>query len=713
MAGLAPAAHAQRGARVRPAFEPKLVRRQTVSGIVRFRIVARADGLPQEFAPIGTAGWAAVVRVDGHIIASCTALPAVVTWDTRLAGDGDHEVHVAVRNSRADQEVGVEGASVIVDNAAADTASEASALARQTVSEGGGALLPRLQVPDTATKTALRARFTQSKDLLSARATALLPTGSRLYLGLPDGGIAFCAANSPSPGKAVVGSVIRLPVGDGAVQSLAVANGNVWWTTEGGRTVYVYSAAAHHVTRYDVTALLVSPPLPEPPEPAPEVIAAAPPAVASVSADTEPGQTPPFVTPVPSESVAPPTPPKPTGWVRSIALLRGRVLLLGDAGTARVLDPSSGTLTPVSDDILPKEAVSPPGERPAARLSIASSGDGSRALTIVVSVTPSPVPAPVSEPAPAKTETENGVAVPVLASNGGATTATTPRWRRYTLRAWRGSGDGAWKPIADFATDADPDLPARLAVAPDAVATAEREGLRVVAAKDTRATPRDLPYALSPGMPSSTDRVVVGVSGLWWEQRGIIFRANPRTGARDAYLPWNVSDGTGAVTALAPDPGGVWVATMSGGVRHIVLGRPSARDGYNGYIKAPLGADTLHPPTPRCNNMACAIDAWQGTRYVWGGQSRSGTDCSGFVMRMHGVCGVSVPRTSSEMRHTSQGRRVLDELHWGDTLVYPGHCGIYIGDGRTAETVGGTRGGSVSHGSVWVRSSVVVKRFLR
>jgi cell wall-associated NlpC family hydrolase len=80
---------------------------------------------------------------------------------------------------------------------------------------------------------------------------------------------------------------------------------------------------------------------------------------------------------------------------------------------------------------------------------------------------------------------------------------------------------------------------------------------------------------------------------------------------------------------------------------------------------------------------------------------------------MHQVGGVSIPRTSAGMRHSSQGKRVRDELRWGDTLVYPGHCAIYIGDGRTAETVGGTRGGSVSHSSIWVRSSVIVRRFLR
>jgi cell wall-associated NlpC family hydrolase len=200
---------------------------------------------------------------------------------------------------------------------------------------------------------------------------------------------------------------------------------------------------------------------------------------------------------------------------------------------------------------------------------------------------------------------------------------------------------------------------------------------------------------------------------VWWEQRGIVFRGDARTGARDCFLPWNVPGGTGAVLAMAADERGIWVATTSAGVRRIRPGRPSTADGYNGYVRARLGGSTLHPPTPHGGRVALAIEEWQGVPYVWGGQSRSGTDCSGFVMRMHQVAGVSIPRTSAAMRRSTAGRRVRDELRWGDTLVYPGHVAIYLGDGRTAETVGGSRGGSVSHSSVWIRSNVVVRRFLR
>jgi hypothetical protein len=500
----------------------------------------------------------------------------------------------------------------------------------------------------------------------------------------------------PDAGPKIGASVIRLPISESNVQSIAAGSGRVWWTTKGGKAVYAFSESSHSVTRYDVTASAVA--LPETTTIEVETDVGTPTADAPTVPPSVPTDSPTQAMPVSSP------PPVPTGWVRNVVVLRGNVLLMGDAGNVRVLDPVSGELTDATSikGLLPEGVVTT--DCAAARLYIAASGEGAKSSALAVSVTPSPLP----ETEPGRPE---GVTVQAVALSSGKSAAA--RWRRYMLRAWRSEPGGEWRPVASFATDADPERFACLAVSPGALATAEREGLRLISANTDRPDPQELPYSLSPGMPSSTDRISVGASGLWWEQRGIVFRAVPATGARDAYLPWNVSSEMGAVLALAADDDSVWIATTSAGVRRIRPGRPSASDGYNGYVRARLGSSALRPPTPRHNRVAGAIEAWQGVPYVWGGQSRSGADCSGFVMRMHQVGGVSIPRTSVGMRHSSKGKRVRDELRWGDTLVFPGHCAIYIGDGRTAETVGGTRGGSVSHSSIWVRSSVVVRRFLR
>lgn len=47
------------------------------------------------------------------------------------------------------------------------------------------------------------------------------------------------------------------------------------------------------------------------------------------------------------------------------------------------------------------------------------------------------------------------------------------------------------------------------------------------------------------------------------------------------------------------------------------------------------------------------INEWMGTRYVWGGNSEDGIDCSAFVQRLyHSVYDINIPRTSIEQFYT-------------------------------------------------------------
>ena len=73
-------------------------------------------------------------------------------------------------------------------------------------------------------------------------------------------------------------------------------------------------------------------------------------------------------------------------------------------------------------------------------------------------------------------------------------------------------------------------------------------------------------------------------------------------------------------------------------------------------------------------NLAQAIilsaKNWVGTPYTWGGTSRSGVDCSGFVQLVYQAVGISLPRTS-EMQ-ASQGQPVasLDKAIPGDLVFF-------------------------------------------
>ena len=81
-----------------------------------------------------------------------------------------------------------------------------------------------------------------------------------------------------------------------------------------------------------------------------------------------------------------------------------------------------------------------------------------------------------------------------------------------------------------------------------------------------------------------------------------------------------------------------------------------------------------------------------GNPYVWGGTSlTNGADCSGFVQSVYAHFGVSLPRTSSEMR--SAGREVsYSDAIPGDIICYDGHVGIYMGNGQIVNAINSRRG---------------------
>ncbi|NJP37565.1 NlpC/P60 family protein [Alkalicoccus luteus] len=73
-----------------------------------------------------------------------------------------------------------------------------------------------------------------------------------------------------------------------------------------------------------------------------------------------------------------------------------------------------------------------------------------------------------------------------------------------------------------------------------------------------------------------------------------------------------------------------------------------------------------------------------GTRYVWGGDTPSGFDCSGFIQYAFKENGKNLPRTVAQM--WDAGTRV-DQPQKGDLVFFetrtgPSHAGIYLGNNK-------------------------------
>ncbi len=99
-----------------------------------------------------------------------------------------------------------------------------------------------------------------------------------------------------------------------------------------------------------------------------------------------------------------------------------------------------------------------------------------------------------------------------------------------------------------------------------------------------------------------------------------------------------------------------------------------------------------------------AAYAFRGTRYVMGGTSRSGFDCSGFVRYILGAAsGVALPRTATEQY--DHGAKIPDgQLRPGDLVFFKNtykrgisHVGIYVGGGEFVHAANSHKGVRMDH----------------
>lgn len=135
--------------------------------------------------------------------------------------------------------------------------------------------------------------------------------------------------------------------------------------------------------------------------------------------------------------------------------------------------------------------------------------------------------------------------------------------------------------------------------------------------------------------------------------------------------------------------------------------------GTTGYIRSDLVdlIPSLDYGTTSASSSGSAIVALAqkhlGTRYVYGGASPKGFDCSGFTMYVYSQFGVSLPHTATGQWQSGKGTRVysISALQPGDLVFFNdpsrnagkacSHAGIYTGDGQFIHSSSSRSGGVI------------------
>lgn len=103
-----------------------------------------------------------------------------------------------------------------------------------------------------------------------------------------------------------------------------------------------------------------------------------------------------------------------------------------------------------------------------------------------------------------------------------------------------------------------------------------------------------------------------------------------------------------------------------------------------------LGWSTNSQSTGASTTAATVINTakqYMGVPYVWGGETPTGFDCSGFTQYVLKQNGISIPRTAAE-QYQSGVSIMKSNLKTGDLVFFttykPGasHVGFYMGDGK-------------------------------
>jgi len=112
------------------------------------------------------------------------------------------------------------------------------------------------------------------------------------------------------------------------------------------------------------------------------------------------------------------------------------------------------------------------------------------------------------------------------------------------------------------------------------------------------------------------------------------------------------------------------------------------RPGANGSTNDNISDETNEVYTGDISKVIAMARSMVGGRYVFGGSSPNGTDCSGLTMQCYAKIGIKLPHKASQQANYGKSVR-YNEMKPGDLIFYGGssyssiyHVALYIGDGK-------------------------------
>lgn len=129
--------------------------------------------------------------------------------------------------------------------------------------------------------------------------------------------------------------------------------------------------------------------------------------------------------------------------------------------------------------------------------------------------------------------------------------------------------------------------------------------------------------------------------------------------------------------------------------------------GTEGYIRSDFLDLTANDSSSSSSDIVAAAKQYLGTRYVYGGSSPSGFDCSGFTMYIYEKFGYSLPHSATSQWQSGLGTKIwgINALQAGDLVFFCdpsrsngkacSHAGIYIGNGQFIHSSSSSSGGVI------------------